>query len=333
MKTLVTGGGGFLAGHLIDRLLEKGHEVRTIDLTEAALDRAAGLGCETIAGDLRDTETVSRACDGIEVVFHVAALASPWGTRKAFWSINVEATDNIIRACREKGVRRMVHVSSPSAVFDGTDHYMADETLPYPKKFLSHYCETKAVSEQRVLEANGQGLETAALRPHVIWGPRDRNLVPRIAQRAKAGKIVQIGDGENEVSTIYVENGADALVLAADAPAAPGNVYFIAGEKPVKLWGFLRRTLEGLGLPGPRRQIPYPVAFAAGAAMEAAWRTFNLKGEPTLTRYTAAELAKSHSYSIARAQKDLGYQPRVSDEEGLARTLKYFNEKGIPDPP
>jgi nucleoside-diphosphate-sugar epimerase len=331
MKTMVTGGTGFLAGHLIDRLLNDGHEVRTLDLPESGVEKLGKSGVEVVECDLRDPEAVTRACRGMEVVFHVAALAAPFGPRELFWGINVIGTENVITGCRAGGVKRLVHVSSPSSVFDGTDHVDADESLPYPKKFISHYCETKAVSEQRALAANGPDLETVAIRPHAIWGPRDRNLLPRIISRAKAGRMFQIGDGTNIISTLYVKNGVDALMLASGAEAAPGKVYFITNDEPVRVWDFIKRILDHLDLPGPRGTLPYPAAYALGAAMEAAWTFLRLKGEPTLTRYTVAELAKNHSYSIARARKDLGYEPKVGVEQGLEKTFAWIDENGIPE--
>ncbi len=329
MKALVTGGGGFLAGHLIDKLLEAGHSVRTVELPGRDMGRLSALDVEIIEGDLCDPAVTYRACEGMEVVFNPAALCASVGPWKLFWSINVDLTDNVIAGCKKAGVKRLVHVSSPSAVFDGTDHIDADESLPYPKKFLSHYCETKAVSEQRVLAANGPDLETVAVRPHAIWGPRDRTLFPRIIERARARRILQIGDGENVISTLYVENGADALVLAASAEKAPGNVYFVTDADSIKLWDFLRRIIKDLDLPPISRKVPYRLVYAAGALQEAAWAVFKLKGEPTVTRYSAAEMAKNHSYSIERARSDLGYNPKIDREEGLRRFYEWAEEEGI----
>jgi nucleoside-diphosphate-sugar epimerase len=328
MKAMVTGGAGFLAGHLIDKLLEAGQTVRTLDLASAPTAELARRGVEVVKGDLRDAEAVARSCAGMDTVFHVAALAAPFGPRELFWGINVTGTDNVIAGCKKAGVKRLVHVSSPSAVFDGADHVNADESLPYPKKFLSHYCETKAVSEQRALAANGPALVTVALRPHAIWGPRDHNLWPRIIERARAGKMVQVGDGKNEITGLYVENGADALMLASQAPAekVAGKVYFINDGVAVNLWDFIRRVLLALDIPGPKRQISYRTAYALGAVQEFLWSALHLQGEPTITRYTASELAKSHTYVIARARADLGYNPRIGLEQGLEKTIAWFKE-------
>jgi nucleoside-diphosphate-sugar epimerase len=329
MKTLVTGGGGFLAGHLIDKLLEAGHSVRTVELPGRDLGRLSALDVEIIEGDLCDPAVAGRACEGMEVVFNPAALCASVGPRKLFWSINVDLADNLIAGCKKAGVKRLVHVSSPSAVFDGTDHVDADESLPYPKKFLNHYSETKAVSEQRVLAANGPDLETVAIRPHAIWGPRDRTLFPRIIERARARRIMQIGNGENVISTLYVENGADALILAATAEKAPGNVYFVTDEGSIRLWDFLRRIINDLDLPPISRKVPYPLVYAMGAAQEMVWSLFKLKGEPVVTRYSAAEMATNHSYSIKRACSDLGYDPKIDREEGLRRFYEWAEKAGI----
>jgi nucleoside-diphosphate-sugar epimerase len=207
---------------------------------------------------------------------------------------------------------------------------MADESLPYPKRFLCHYSETKAISEQRALAANGTDLETVVIRPHAVWGPRDHTLFPRIMVRAQQGRLLQIGNGENQFTMLFVHNGVDALMLATTAEAAPGKVYFIADEERVTLWEFIRTMLDGLKLPDPRRTIPFPVAYALGAGMEAAHTLLNLRGEPTITRYTAVKLAKSHTYSIARARADLGYHPTVSVTEGLQKTYEWIDQKGLP---
>jgi len=326
MRAMVTGGGGFLAGHLIDKLVNAGHFVRTVELPERDVQRLKDLDVEIITGDLCDPGLAAQACQGMDVVFNPAVLAAPLGPWKRFWSINVGLVDNVIAGCKQSGVRRLVHVSSPSAVFDGSDHFDADETLPFPKKFLNYYCATKAESEKRVLAANGADLETVAIRPHAIWGPRDRTLFPRIIERAQSRRLVQVGDGTNIISTLYVENGAHALMLAATADRAPGNVYFVTDRDTVNLWDFLRRVLNDLGLPPIRSRIPYPLAYALGATQEVLWTLLKLAGEPTITRYSAAELAKNHSYSINRARSDLGYEPTVSREEGLKRFYEWVRK-------
>lgn len=320
---MVTGGGGFLAGHLIDKLVDAGHLVRTVELPGRDVERLKDLEVEIISGDLCNPSIAERACQGMDVVFNPAALAASIGPWKRFWSVNVELVDNIIAGCKKAGVKRLVHVSSPSAVFDGSDHIDADETLPYPNKFLNHYSATKAESERRVLAANGRELETVAIRPHAIWGPRDRKLFPRIIERAKSRRLLQVGDGTNVISTVYVENAADALILAAAAEKGPGNVYFATDNDTVNLWDFLKRILDDLGLPPIRASIPYPLAYAVGAVQEGAWTVLKMYGEPTITRYAAAELAKNHSYSIARARSDLGYEPKILREEGLQRFYEW----------
>ncbi len=331
LRCLVTGGAGFLGKHLVERLMEEATRVRVIDLPGSSLDELEGEGVEVVQGDIRDAELVASVCRDIDVVFHVAALAAPWGARSLFWSINVTGTDNVISGCLEQKVQRLVHVSSPSAVFDGKDHFMADESISYPKHFLSHYCETKAVSEQHALAANSRELETVVIRPHIIWGPRDRSILPRIVSRARAGRLFQIGNGLNQVSTLYVGNAVEALLLAARSENARGKAYFITNDQPVFLWEFISRILENIGIDGPRGSIPYAAAYLMATGMEATWSMIRLSGEPLLTRYTIAELARNHTYSIDRAKKDLGYAPRISVDDGLQRLFAWIDKHGLPE--
>ena len=333
MNCVVTGGAGFLGRHLVERLVKDGEKVIAADFAKEALKEVENDGIQTALLDLRDYESVLKITKGQEVVFHTAALASPWDSKEAFWSLNVTATDNVIKACLKNGVKRLVHVSSPSAIFDGSDHFMSDETVPYPQKYLSHYCETKAVSEQNVIKANCDDLETVVIRPHIIWGPRDRNIMTRLYYRAKAGKLRIIGDGKNKVSTLYVENGAEGLVCAAKSKKAPGNVYFLTNDEPVNLWDFVNKILKRLDAPVIDKSVPFPVAYYAGGLMELIWYSLNLSGEPILTRYTASELAKNHTYSIKKAKEDLDYKPIYSVDQGLEKAFAYIDKNGLPENP
>jgi 2-alkyl-3-oxoalkanoate reductase len=333
MKCVVTGGAGFLGRHLVERLVKDGENVTAADFAKDPLKDVENDGIETALVDLRDYESAVKITKGKEVVFHTAALASPWDTKETFWSLNVTATDNVIKACNKNGVKRLVHVSSPSAIFDGSDHFMSDETVPYPEKFLSHYCETKAISEKNALSANTSDLETVAIRPHIIWGPRDKNIMTRLYYRAKAGKLKIIGDGKNEVSTLYVENGVEGLVCAAKSEKAPGNVYFLTNDEPVNLWDFVNRILTHLDAPVPETKVPFAVAYYAGGLMEIIWSAFKLSGEPLLTRYTASELAKNHTYSIQKAKDDLGYKPIYTVDQGLEKVFEYIDKNGLPENP
>jgi nucleoside-diphosphate-sugar epimerase len=321
-KMLVTGGGGFLGLYIVEQLLAAGHQVRTFCRgLYPALDT---LGVETIQGDLRDMAAVQLACVGCEAVFHTAAVPGVWGSWKMFHGINTLGTLNIIEACRRAGVQRLIYTSSPSVVFDGSDHIDADESLPYPTRWLCHYPHSKALAEQAVLAANNPAtLRTVSLRPHLIWGPRDNHLIPRLIQKAKSGRLRRVGDGTNVVSVSYVENAAAAHVQAEaalrDSTTAAGRAYFINEPEPVNLWDWINLILSRAGLPPVTRSISARTASAIGATCEAAWTLLRLKSEPPMTRFVAAQLSGSHSYRIAAAQRDFGYRALVTVGEGLDR--------------
>ena len=321
MKALVTGGGGFLGLYIVEQLLDDGADVRV--LCRGRYGRLDQLGVETVQGDIQDTDTVSSACQGVDVVFHVAAVPGIWGPWKMFHGINTLGTENVIAGCRNHGVPKLVHTSSPSVIFDGKDHVDADESLPYPQRFLSHYPHSKALAEQAVLAANGPDLSTCALRPHLIWGPRDTQLVPRLIQRAKSGRLRLVGDGTNMISMAYVENVAAAHLQAAKTlqPNSPvaGQAYFINEPQPVNCGEWINTLLACAGLPPVRKRISTKAAYRIGAVCEGIWSLFRLRGEPPMTRFLAGQLASSHSYRIDKAVRDFGYSPRVSVEEGLSR--------------
>ena len=322
MTVLVTGGGGFLGLYVVEQLRARGDEVRVF--CRHRHERLEELGVDWHQGDVRDAEAVTAACEGIETVIHCAALPGIWGPWQRYYQVNTVGTQHVIDGGRRTGVRRLVHTSSPSVVFDGTDHDNADETLPYPDRFECHYARSKAVAEREVLAANGlDGLATVVLRPHLIWGPRDNHLVPRLINRARRGRLRQVGDGTNHVSMSYVENAAAALVQAGDLlePDAPhaGRAYFINEPDPVNLWEWINRLLETAGLPPVTRQVSAGTARRVGAVLEAAWWLFRLPGEPPMTRFLADQLSRTHCYSISRAEADFGYRKIVPADEGLRR--------------
>ncbi len=320
-KALVTGGGGFLGRAVVELLLQRGDSVRSF--SRGRYTELEDLGVEQQRGDLADAEAVRKACLGCDVVFHVAANAGLWGKYELFYAANVAGTRNVIAGCRAAGVSRLVYTSSPSVVFDGADMEGANESALYPKRFKAAYPATKAQAEQMVLEANDPGLATVALRPHLIWGPRDTHLVPGILKRGRAGKIKRLGRRPKRVDFTYITNAADAHLLAADrlAPGSSisGRAYFITNGEPVVLWDFINQLLGLAGIPAVRSTVPPGLAYAAGWVAENVWRAFRLRGEPPMTRFLAEELATSHWFNIEAARRDLGYRPQVSMDEGLQR--------------
>ena len=318
---LVTGGGGFLGSAVVAMLRERGQPVRS--LTRRRYPRLDELGAEQVLGDVADPAAVDRAAEGCEAVFHVAAKAGLWGPREEYYRSNVDGTRNVIDACRRRGIRKLVHTSSPSVVFHGTDLEGADESAPYPDHYEAAYPETKAIAEKLVLGANDGSLATVVLRPHLIWGPGDNNILPRIYARARANRLFRIGRRNPLIDLTYIDNAAAAHLLAADrldvGATIAGKVYFIAQGEPVPLWDMVDRFLAVAGLPPVRRTVPKRVAVALGRVLEAAYRTFRLPGEPRMTRFLAHELSTAHWYNLDAARRDLGYAPHVGIEEGLRR--------------
>jgi nucleoside-diphosphate-sugar epimerase len=292
-------------------------------------NRLDALGVEQFLGDLGgDRGTLERACRGVELVFHVAARAGVWGPYHDFHRTNVTGTQNVLAACRSAGVERLVYTSSPSVVFDGRDMEGIDESTPYAGHYLAHYPRTKAMAEQLVRRAGAEGLRTIVLRPHLIWGPGDNHLVPRIIQRAR--RLRRVGPGRNRVDTTYVDNAAHAHLLAAaklsEKPALSGRVYFISQDAPVVLWDMVDAILAAADLPPVERTVSLKTARRVGAALEWVWRILRLPGEPPMTRFVAEELGTAHWFDLGAARRDLGYQPLVSTEDGLQRLRRWLSQ-------
>ena len=314
---LVTGGGGFLGKAIVKRLVEAGENVRSF--SRSFYPELKSMGVDQIQGDIGDNSAVIKACNGIQTVFHVAAKPGIWGNYKDYYQTNVTGTENVIEACKIHKISKLVYTSSPSVIFNGRDMEGVDESVPYPDRFHAHYPQTKAIAEQLVIRASSDTLRTIILRPHLIWGPGDNHLVPRIIAKSKRLKI--IGSGKNLVDTIYVDNAADAHILAAENldknPEISGNVYFISQDEPIPLWDMLNAILKAAGLGPVKGSISKQTAWLVGAASEFFYKILQIKKEPPMTRFVADELATSHWFDISAAKRDLGYSPRVSMEEGL----------------
>ncbi len=318
---LVTGGGGFLGSHLVRALLGRGDTVRV--LARGAYPELAGAGATVIEGDVRDAAAVARACLGADVVFHTAAKAGGWGDPREFEAVNVTGTEHVIDACRAGGVPVLVHTSSPSVVHADRDIAGADETLPYARTFTAHYPRTKALAEMRVLAAASATLRTVALRPHFIWGPGDRHLLPRLVARANAGRLRQIGSRDVLTDTIHVDSCVDAHLRAASALAAAagtrasGRAFFVSDDAPIGVWTMARRMLAAVGAPPVGPPVPVALAYAVASALEGAHVLFRLSSEPLLTRFAVSELSHVQWFDIGAAKRDLGYSPQISIEDGL----------------
>ncbi len=326
MRVLVTGGGGFVGKAIVQRLLARGD--RVLSLSRGDYPELRALGAETTQADLADEDAVVAAAKGCELVFHVAAKAGLWGSRASYQRSNVQGTRSVLAACLAHGIPRLVYTSSPSVVHTGGDIEGADESLPYPARFEAAYPETKAEAEQLVLAANGPELSTVSIRPHLVWGPGDNNLVPRVVARARAGRLRLVRAPGKLVDACYIDNAADAHLQAADrlAPGAAcaGRAYFVANDEPLPAAELINGFLQAEGLPPCERSLSPGLAWTAGAALEALWTLLPLSGEPPMTRFLARQLATSHFYDLGAARRDLGYEPKVSTAEGMQRLAEHL---------
>jgi 2-alkyl-3-oxoalkanoate reductase len=322
MNALVTGASGFLGLYVAEQLVARGNRVRT--LCRGSDPRLNAIGVEMVRANLRDRRAVIDACRGVDAVFHIGGIAGMVGQWRDYYETNVLGTRNVVEGCLTHGVGRLVYTSSPSVTFNGRDQEGVDESAPYANRWFSHYARSKALAEQHVLASNGRrGLLCCALRPHLMWGPRDRQLIPRLLELARSGRLRRIGDGANRIDTLYVENAATAHLLAADAlrldsPVA-GRAYFISQGEPVNCWAWIDELLALAGLPPVQKSISLRTAWAIGAAYEIAYRLLALRGEPPMSRFLAAQMATSHYFNINRARQDFGYEPTLSIAEGMRR--------------
>ncbi len=318
---VVTGGGGFLGGAIVRQLRARGEVVRSVQRSDAPELRA--IGVEVVRADLSDAAACARALAGADAVVHVAAKAGVWGSDASFYSANVTATDNVIAACRQLGIQKLVYTSTPSVVHAGGDVENIDETAPVATHFSAPYPRTKAIAEARVLAANDAALATVALRPHLIWGPGDTQLTARVLERAASGRLRLVGGGEKWIDSVYIDNAAAAHLNALDrlAPGAAcaGRAYFITQGEPMPQKQLINGMLAAAGLPPCEKSIAPGVAWLAGAILEGIWTVLRRADEPMMTRFLARQLATAHWYDISAARRDLGYAPAVTVAQGLEK--------------
>lgn len=331
MRVLVTGPAGFLGAEIVDQLLARGDQV--VGVSRGDYPELQAKGVDYRRGDLSDTDFARQAIRDVDVVVHTAAIAGVWGPYETFYRINTQATLNVIDACRQSGIEQLVFTSSPSVTFGGDHQRGVDESEPYPSRWLCAYPQTKALAEQAVLQAHRDGgIKTCALRPHLIWGADDPHLLARVIDRAKSGKLKIVGDGKNKVDTVHVVNAAAAHLHAIDAlcedpETAGGRAYFIAQDEPVNCWDWIETICDAAGVPPPTRRVPFSLAYGIGAALEAAYRTLGRTSEPPMTRFVAAQLAKDHYFDISAAKQRLGYEVKLSMEQGLQELRTAWQEE------
>jgi len=324
----VTGAGGFIGGKIVERLLHEGRSVRA--LARRPLPHLEKLGAEIILGDLHDGDALRRGCESAGTVFHVAGKVGVWGPPADFFRVNVGGTRNLIAACRAAGAPRLIYTSSPSVVYSGGDLAGVNESAPLCMRAPVAYPTSKAEAERLVSAAHSRELATVSLRPHLVWGPGDLNLIPRILVLAKRGRLKIVGSGKNRVDCTHITNVVDAHLLAERALVASdtsdharpgGRAYFITNDEPVVLWDWINELLQGAGIAPVSRHISLGRAYRLGAALEACWRILRLRGEPPMTRFVAREMATDHWFDISAARRDLGYHPRVSMAGGTAELI------------
>lgn len=328
MMILVTGGGGFLGQALCRGLVARDHQVASFSRGHyPALD---AIGVRQLQGDIADRDAVLAAARGCEAIFHTAAKAGAWGSYDSYHRANVTGTDNVIAACRARGIGRLIHTSTPSVTHRAT-HPVAGgsaDTVPYGSGFKAPYATTKLLAEQAVLAASDATLATIALRPRLIWGPGDTQILPRLVARARAGRLRLVGSGDNLVDSTYIDNATQAHFDAFDAlapgAACAGRAYFISNGEPLPMRELLNALLRAAGAPPVQKSLPFAAAYAIGALCEAAWTLLPLAGEPPLTRFLAEQLSTTHWYDLGPARRDFGYVPRVTIAEGLERLRDSF---------
>ncbi|MFW5846433.1 MAG: NAD-dependent epimerase/dehydratase family protein [Planctomycetota bacterium] len=335
MRILITGGGGFLGGSIARRLLARGDAVVCLQHSEALELKKAG--AEIRRGDLADTGVVAAAALGCEAVIHTAAKAGVWGPYDSYHRPNVVGTEQVIAACRPHDIRYLVHTSTPSVVYDGSDEDGIDESAPYCARPMNAYQATKILAEQLVLAADGAQLHTVALRPHLIWGPGDPHLVPRILTRARKGRLRLIGGAPKRVDATYIDNAAAAHVaaldrLVADGSAADcrGRAYFIGNDEPMPLNDLILRIMQAAGLQQPPPRIGPRRAYALGVICEGIYRLMRRRSEPPLTRFVARQLSTAHWFRLDAARRDLGYEPLVDTDTGMRHLAASLAESAAP---
>ncbi len=328
-KAIITGGGGFVGKAIIKILLRQGVECQVLGRSDYPELEALGIQC--FRGDIYDREFILQHLTNCNVVFHVAALAGIWGQWQEYYTINVQGTQNIIDGCLLNGIPALVHTSTPSVVFDREDIINGDETLPYASQFLCGYAKSKAMAEKLALSVDQEVLKTCAIRPHLIWGPGDPHLVPRLLERGRKGTLKIVGDGTNKVDITYIDNVAQAHFLAAQnlisSASASGKAYFIGQERPVRMWQWINDLFKRMDVPPVTGKVSLPAARTAGSLLETTHRLMRRAGEPKMTRFLAEQLARSHYFSHDRAQQDFGYLPVVSIEEGMDKLIHWLKEK------
>ncbi|MCX5864034.1 MAG: NAD-dependent epimerase/dehydratase family protein [Deltaproteobacteria bacterium] len=330
-RVVVLGGSGFVGRALVQRLVGEG--IETAVVARNAFPEADALGVRFLSGDIGDADFLKNSLAGYDTVFHLASKTGLWGAKDEYYRTNVVGTQNVLDACRANNIHALIYASTPAVVYQKDDLCGVNERTPYARNFLCDYAQSKAIAEKMVLEANSDALKTIALRPHLVWGPGDTNHIPILLGQARCRQLKRVGDGHNLVDVTYIDNAADAFILAAQNLHGPasgaGKSYFISQGEPVNLWNWLNKFFRRLDIPIVEQSISFQKAYLMGMFMEKAFPLARIKREPCMTRFLAVQLAKSHWFSIENANRDLGYFPKVSTAEGINTILQWVNKSEL----
>jgi nucleoside-diphosphate-sugar epimerase len=313
----VTGASGFIGGALVKSLVGDGHTVRALARSDSSAAAVEALGAEAVRGDLDHPGSIEAGAEGCSLAFHAAALPTEWGKREDFERANVVGTANALGGCRAAGVGRFVHVGTEAACFAMEPLVQIDETAPLRPDSPVMYSATKAEAEQLVVAANGEGFETVVVRPRLVWGPGDTTVLPGLAEAVEAGRFTWVAEGGHLTSTSHIGNVVLGLRLAADK-GRPGEAYFITDGEPVVFRDFITRLLATRGVTPSDRSLPAGLTRIAAVASEALWRALPLPGMPPVTRVAYFLMANEVTIDITKARNELGYEPAITVDEGLA---------------
>ncbi len=320
MNILVTGATGFLGFHICEILIEQGHKVYNFSRSHS--DELEDIGVTTRKGDLQVIDSINSALDGIDAIFNVASKVGMWGKWEDFYNINYIGTKNLVDLAIKKNIKYFIHTSTPSVVFGKEPIVNGDEHCPYPEEYISLYAKSKSLGEKYALSKACEGFKVCSIRPHLIYGQRDKNIIPRLIQARTDKKLKIIGNGDNIVDVIHVTNAAHAHIdafneLRQDAKNN-GKAYFIGQESPVKLWDFINKILKKKNLPPVKTKISLRLSYMIGYLIEIFLKTFRIYNiHPPMTRFVALQLGTSHYFSHENAKRDFGYHVRLSLEDSL----------------
>jgi nucleoside-diphosphate-sugar epimerase len=311
------------------QLVARGHEVTVMQR------RPSGLPCAEVLGDVADPGSVARAVRGQDAVVHLAAKVDVTGRWSDYARANIGGTRTVVAACEAEGVGRLVHVSSPSVAHGGDALFGVGAEPADPARARGNYARSKAAAEQLALAADSPHLAVLVVRPHLVWGPGDEQLVARIVARARAGRLPTIGTGTALIDTTYVDNAAAALRAAVDACGpVHGEALVVSNGEPRPVGEVLARLCRAAGVPGPGGRVPVRAAWLAGAAVEGIWAATGRRSTPPLTRFLAEQLSTAHWFDQRRTREALGWRPEVSLAEGLRRLAAWYSDRpGPPAPP